>query len=161
MIKLIKSNLWWILPIGAVVIIGGVILLISNNVGKEPEPAFSPASVPSVSPEISVSASPSPRPSGSIKVETYDDLIVQYDSRRILLASDCQSANPSNMNFKNGTRIMLDNTLSSEARVIKIGNNSYKIIAHGWTFVTLYSKELPANLPMYCGSMELGQLGII
>jgi hypothetical protein len=86
---------------------------------------------------------------------------VQYDSRRILLASDCQSANPSNMNFKNGTRIMLDNTLSSEARVIKIGNNSYKIIAHGWTFVTLYSKELPANLPMYCGSMELGQLGII
>lgn len=156
MVYMIKNI--YIYVIIAVAVVGAVVFMTSKT-SKQTEPSPSPSPTPS--PTASVSLSPKPKPTGGINVEIYDELIVEYEMRRILLANDCQSADPSNIDFKNGTKIMLDNTYSSEDRIIKIGDNSYSIKSRSWIFTTLTSPTLPVNLPMFCGSMELGQLGIV
>ena len=80
--------------------------------------------------------------------------------RHLILDENCTSIVPSQVAYPNNTQIMLDNTLSAEPRVLKIGDKEYSLKAQEWSFVTLSSTTLPAKLTMFCGSMELGQLDL-
>ena len=157
--KLIKSQSVWVV-VGLVVVV--IVVVFIFKVGStNPPPELTPLPTLLLSPSPISSVEPKPKQSGGLQVETYDNLVLVYDGRRLALAADCRSSEPSNVDYRNGTKVMLDNTASREPRVIKIGSNSYNVIARGWTFITFTSKTLPANLPMFCGDMELGQIGII
>lgn len=162
MTKFIKTNLTWLGFIVIVIII--VVLLVfrgERNFEQTEDVLLSPSPSFSVSPVIRPISTRAAIPKPGLDIKVYNDLLVEYDGRYIALASDCRSSDPSNVDYKNGTQIMLDNIASAEARVIKIGDKSYSVTAQGWTFITLTSPTLPVNLSMFCGTMELGQIGIV
>lgn len=97
------------------------------------------------------------------EVDPYSNWVKELDpeSRRLSIANDdCSQLVPSNVIYPNNTKIMLDNSFSDKAHILKIGDNEYSLDARGWLIVTLSSSQLPAKLPIYCGSMELGQIDL-
>ena len=126
---------------------------------------------PDISPVPTVILEPSPTPTPKITVESTPELIFEElpnyytlavsldkENRYFAIDADCMSINPSNVVYKNNTQIMLDNAASDKARVLKIGGREYSLDAHAWILATLSSTELPIRLPIFCGSMELGQI---
>ena len=114
--------------------------------------------------------SPSPLPKSTVVKPTptltveiigsygyWADILDPID-RRMVLDKDCASIAPSQVAYPNNVQVMLDNTASSEARVLKIGTTAYSLDAYEWRLVNLSSNNLPAKLVMFCGSMELGQV---
>lgn len=127
----------------------------------------------SPSPEQSLNSSKTPELSGNKILKPTPTLIkevvgnYQYwvelldpIGRHLLLDENCTSVIPSQIAYPNNTKIMLDNTLSAESRILKIGNKEYPLEARSWTLITLSSTTLPAKLTMFCGPMELGQLDL-
>jgi hypothetical protein len=82
-------------------------------------------------------------------------------NRYLALDKDCTSIIPSQIDYPNNTQIMIDNTISDKARILKIGKGEYPISAHGWILITLRSNTLPAQFPIFCGNMELGRLDLL
>jgi len=124
-----------------------------------PEPS-APAGTPT---PRSIKSTPKPSPGIVVKeVNQYQSLVDWLDplNRRITLDENCTSSVPSQVAYPNNTQIMIDNTLSAEPRVLEIGGQDYPVEAHGWILTVLSRSELPAQLKMFCGSMELGQLDL-
>ncbi|KKS13425.1 MAG: hypothetical protein A2735_00425 [Candidatus Yanofskybacteria bacterium RIFCSPHIGHO2_01_FULL_41_21] len=171
---MIKNTYIYLIVVAAVV--GGVIFLMNrdnktDNIGdtsdlvsssSEPVQSLVPTPTPTPTPKLTKST---PKPSPKIiitEVNQYQFLVDWLDplNRRLTLDRDCTSIVPSQVAYPNNTQIMLDNTFSPKAQVIKIGTKEYSVTANGWLLVTLVSSELPAKLTMFCGSMELGQLDL-
>ena len=163
-----KKN--YIYIIVAVVVIGGALFwMIRNNktdniadisvsVSPSPSSIQSPVSTPKLTKNT-----PTPTP-GLVFTEQkgyqyWVDLLEPL-GRRLLLDKNYTSIVPSQVAYPNNTQIMLDNTLSAESRVLKIGDKDYSLKAREWSFVTLSSPTLPTKLTMFCGPMELGQLDL-
>ena len=108
---------WVLIAVGVCVV---VFLLMSKggNKGEEAMVSASPTPVGSVQPTP-----------GLIVTEggSYRDLLVQFDGFRIALDANCQSAQPSNVSFKNMTQIMLDNSASDQHRTVKIGDRIFVV----------------------------------
>lgn len=86
---------------------------------------------------------------------SYQQALQTYTgSLRIQLSGDafCQ-ANPTNVMFKNGTSIMIDNR-SANARTIRIGSTAYSLTGYGFKIVKLSSTVLPTTLVMDCGTQQ-------
>ncbi len=135
----------------------------SNVSGASPSTSISP--VISLRPSLGASIKPTPKPTPGIKIEVinrYKDMAAQFDigARHLVLDETCSTIVPSNVAYKNNTQIMLDNTASTEPRTLRVGDRSYEIAAKGWYITTLYSDKLPAQLTIFCGNIELGQLDL-
>jgi heme/copper-type cytochrome/quinol oxidase subunit 2 len=80
---------------------------------------------------------------------TYQQALINYKDRRIQFNSDCQ-ATPSNVTYKNGTSIMIDNR-SAIARTLNI-NGAVSVKAWGFKIVKLSSSTLPKTILVDCGN---------
>jgi len=160
---------WIALAVGVLLIaiyfIGGS----GNNINNEeavlnPQSSSSFSPTPTLTPRPKSSQAPSMTPGLIVKeITSYDDLVkmLQKEGRHLALASDCSFIVPSNVNYYNNTSIMLDNTGSTERRILTIGGREYLLEAGEWFLTTLSSSNLPAQLPIYCGQMELGRIDLI
>ena len=81
---------------------------------------------------------------------TYTNLVKTYTNKRIQFDINCQAI-PNNVTYKSGTTIMLDNR-SGDARTISVGSTKYQLAGYGYAIITLYSKTLPKDLYLNCGS---------
>lgn len=115
-------------------------------VGDFTSPTATPTSSPGAKaapPKSGVKVSPTPsRP--------YGDLVKEYEGRRIQFDQRCQAV-PSNVTYKSGTSIMLDNR-SGDARNIKVGNDVHLLSGYGYKIVTLSGTPLPKEVLLSCGS---------
>ena len=93
---------------------------------------------------------PSPTPAASTDNAMYNQLVQQYRNARIQFKANCQAA-PTNVSFKNGASVLLDNR-ANEARTIVVGANTYQLPAYGYQLVTLSSSTVPGTLSVSCGS---------
>ena len=82
---------------------------------------------------------------------SYEHALTQYIDKRIQFDSRCQ-ATPSQVTYKNGTSIMLDNR-ASVARTIKIGS-LVSIPAYGFKIIQISSDTLPATWLVDCGTSQ-------
>ena len=166
--KLTKKN-WILVLVLVVAVISAVIVAAVVAVNKKPG-SDNTADV-SPSPTFSLSPSPTPtqilrstaKPTPGIIVEElpdYYNLAVALDkeNRYFALGADCNSIRPSNIAYKNNIKVMFDNVAWGKARILKIGDREYSLEAHGWILATLSSPNLPVQLKIFCGSMELGQI---
>lgn len=153
----------------AVVVAVAVVML-----DKPDMPVDTADGIVSPSPSLSVSATParstlpraSLKPTPGILVEdivTYDQWVAFLEplNRRLALDKDCTSSVPSQVEYLNNTKIMIDNSASAKARILKIAGREYSIDARAWILTTLSSTKLPAQLPVYCGDIEIGRLDLV
>ncbi len=82
---------------------------------------------------------------------SYQNALIKYKDHRIQLGQDCQ-ATPTNVTYKNGTSIMIDNR-SNVARTVKVGSN-YTIAAWSFKIVNITSSTLPATWLVDCGAQQ-------
>ena len=82
---------------------------------------------------------------------SYAEALKLYKDKRIQLDTDCR-ATPSNVTFKNNTKIMIDNR-SDVSRAVKLGS-TMTIKPWGFKIVTLTSNTLPATLLLDCGALQ-------
>lgn len=82
---------------------------------------------------------------------SYENALAQYRDRRIQLGTDCQ-ATPSNVTYKNGTSIMVDNR-STETRTVRVGSN-YTIAPWSFKIINLTSSTIPATWLVDCGAQQ-------
>jgi len=153
----------------AIVVIGGVIFLMNqgdkiNNIADEPTASSTPVQsmTPTQTPKLIKST---PKPSSELIAREGDNYQYWVDrldplNRRLIVDENCMSIAPSQVSYLNNTQIMLDNLTSSQAHILKIGTKEYSLNANSWQLVTLNSSELPAQLIIFCGSMELGQIDL-
>ena len=153
-----------------VAIVGSAIFWVSRDdkdiyvidTATSTSPTSAPTPTPSKTPNLPKN-SVKPIPTLIIKeINSYKywSEILKPINRRLVLDENCTSIAPSQVAYPNNTQIMLDNTLSAEPRILKIASKGYSLDAYGWLLVTLSSTKLPAQLTMFCGSMELGQLDL-
>lgn len=150
-----------------VVIVGGLIFWMGRGDNTTDTSTASPSPEqslnPSKTPELSNNKTFKPTP--TLIKEIVGDYSYWVDlleplNRRITLDENCTSSVPSQVAYPNNVKIMIDNTLSAEPRVLRIGDKDYPVEARGWILTVLSRSELPAQLKMFCGSMELGQLDL-
>ena len=135
-----NTNTWWWVGIGIVIIV-----LIVWAVGKNGgEMGYT------VSPTPTSTASASPSATSGAATKSYQNALVTYANVRYQFDQYCQAI-PKSMSVKSGRTIMLDNR-SGDARVIKVGANSYSLAGYGWRLVTVSSKTLPATVYLNCGA---------
>lgn len=164
------KNLRTIIIIIAALVIAGISIFFANRDNSElAQESPSVSATPQASSSPSVSATPelgktTPRP-GIISsgMKSYYQWAAELDplNRHFLLDADCTSIQPSGVDLPNNVAVMLDNSYSKVARVLKIGNKDYNLPAQSWQIVVLKSDTLPAPLPLYCGSMELGRIDLV
>ena len=82
---------------------------------------------------------------------SYQNALAKYKDVRIQLNANCQ-ADPTQMTFKNGTEIMMDNR-SPKDRTVKVGS-IYNIKAWGFKIVKLSSATLPATWLVDCDKSQ-------
>lgn len=96
-------------------------------------------------------------PSAQTAAQTYTNLVKEYEGRRIQFDINCQAI-PSNVTYKNGTKVMFDNR-SGDARIIIVGGVQYNVGGYGYKILTLSSPTLPKTLLLSCGSaVNVGQI---
>jgi len=148
----------------AIVIVGLAIFWMSRGDKNIDTVDATRSASPSPSPIINLPKN-NPKPTPDLVVKEigsyqYWAELLEPLNRRLTLNEKCTEVVPSQVAYPNNIQIMLDNTLSAEPRILKIGSKEYSIGARGWSLVTLSSTTLPAQLKMFCGSMELGQLDL-
>lgn len=157
--------------VAIVVVIGVTIFWTNRNIKVDNvaetstliSPSPSQSSIPSQYPK-STKSTPQPTPGLIAKeINQYQYWVDRLGplNRHLVLDENCTSIVPSQVTYPNNTQIMLDNTLSPKSYVLKIGSNEYSLDANSWRLVTLSSPTLPAQLFMFCGSMELGRLDLV
>lgn len=125
-----------------------------------PEPSLSPTPIPTPTPKPSVKPTPTIIFEETMNYEQLTKTLGEK-GRWLVLAPDCSTIVPSNVNYYNNTQIMLDNTASKVRHILKIGGREYLLEAGEWFLTTLSSPTLPAPLPIYCGTLELGRIDLI
>lgn len=78
---------------------------------------------------------------------SYTQALIDYKDARIQLDSECRAI-PSNVTYKNGTSIMIDNR-APVARTVTAGS-TFSIPAYGFKIVNLSSATLPATWYVNC-----------
>ena len=92
-----------------------------------------------------------PKTGGSAtQTQTYTNIVKQYEGKRIQFDIGCQ-ANPKQVTFKTGTKVMFDNR-SGDARVITVGGVQYNFSGYGYKILTLSSPTLPKTILLSCGA---------
>ncbi len=162
--KIENKNYLFFIAIIAILAVAVAVPLLLNKKGSNQEVTTSPSASPSLSatPELGIKSvsSASPSPGVNILEGSYQDWFNQLDPQgRVLgLRPGCSSVVPSNVTYKNNTLIMIDNTYTSDALTLKIGDRSYDLAPHAWHLTTLYSAKLPIDLTISCGGIELGSV---
>ena len=136
-----KNTLVWVVVI-VVLVVGGYFLMRSNKDTQEVVVA-EPESVEDTSEGSATSPTNSPL--------KYADALALYADRRIQLYTVCQ-AHPSNVTYKVGTTIMVDNRSPQTAKVRLAGTFSIK--PYGFKIVKLSSTTLPSTLYVDCGTSQ-------
>lgn len=156
-----------------VVTVGTIVFLVNRNNkasdGVEESALNSPSSSPEQTPvptQLPKATAYLPKPSSGIVVTetmSYESWIKWLDplNRRLVLDKDCTSIAPSQVDYPNDVEVMIDNTASGKSRILNIAGREYSLDANGWILTTLHSDKLPAQLSVYCGSMELGRLDLV
>ena len=91
-----------------------------------------------------------PKPATSANLK-YNDALVLYKDKRIQLDGECR-ATPSNITFKNGAKVMVDNR-SANTRTVKLGS-TMSISPWSFKIVTLSSNTLPATWLLDCDGSQ-------
>lgn len=139
------SNKWFILAVIVIAVLVVWSLQRGGDIFEIPETAEQTGS-PTSSPAPAGPGSDSVFTPGQI--QTYTDLVRQFEGRRIQFSESCHG-NPGSVTFKNGTQVMFDNR-SSSPRTIAIGNQVYSFPAYGYRILTLSSANLPATISVNC-----------
>lgn len=83
---------------------------------------------------------------------TYQQAIATYEDKRIQFNADCK-ATPSNMTYKDGTYLMLDNR-SAGSLTIKIGTSSYPIGGYAFKIVKLANVNRSISILVDCNERQ-------
>jgi hypothetical protein len=142
----IKTNYVWILI--AVAIVASIIIFSPKDGTTPVDQMITTDQVLDTTPVATASSSIKTAP---VVTLSYEHALAQYVDKRIQFDSRCQ-ATPSQVTYKNGTSIMLDNR-ASVARTIKIGN-LVVIPAYGFKIIQISSATLPATWLVDCGSSQ-------
>jgi hypothetical protein len=138
-----------LIVVGVIVVALVVLMVVKNNQKTNETVNVEPESVEQVD------GSNTETSTGTVKTPvvsiTYQQALVKYKDRRIQLAQDCQ-ATPTNVTYKNGTSIMIDNR-SNATRVVKVGS-SYTIKPWSFKVINLTSSTLPATWLVDCGAQQ-------
>lgn len=144
-----QKNKNTIIAIVGLVVIAVIVLMVVKNNKKPIEVTEIPAdSVEQVDETTEVGAVVIKPKTNSI---SYQQALVKYKDHRIQLGQDCQ-ATPTNVTYKNGTSIMIDNR-SNVARTVKVGS-TYTIAAWSFKVINLTSATLPATWLVDCGKQQ-------
>lgn len=144
-----QKNKKIILAIVGLVVVALIVLMAVKNNKKPVEVAEIPIdSVEQVDESTEVGATVVKPKTNSI---SYQQALIKYKDQRIQLGQDCQ-ATPTNVTYKNGTSIMIDNR-SNVARTVKVGS-SYKLNAWSFKIINLTSSTLPATWLVDCGAQQ-------
>lgn len=153
-----KNNTWAIV-VGVLIVVLILIVVFRNKAGDAIVPAGDTAgteNVTEVEPTEDISE-------GSIKTETvgtatvtmsYQNALTTYKDARLQFDTTC-SMFPSQVTYKVGTVIMLDNR-SPEARTIRLGSmGSYSVKGYGFKLVKLSLSGLAVNdIAVDCGARQ-------
>ena len=152
-----KDIIFWIL-ITIVVITLAIILSIgkdNNTALTSPSPTPTPTATPVASPTISL------KPQLLVKeTNNYQALVNELNpkNRVIRVYDECGYLLPSNVAYKNNTVIMLDNTGSTKAHILTIGQKEYALNAGEWILTTLSSPAVPVTMQIFCENVEMGAI---
>ncbi len=148
-----QKNKNTILVIVGLVVIALIVLMVVKN--KQKTNTAVPVVPDSVEQVDDTTTQPTTNKRSTVKTPaasiSYQQALVKYKDHRIQLGQDCQ-ATPTNVTYKNGTSIMIDNR-SSVARTVKVGS-SYTINAWSFKVINLTSSTLPATWLVDCGAQQ-------
>lgn len=150
-----NQRTWIFLAVFLVIAIFGLFFINQSQEMSEEDIAKSLSNQPS----SSVTPTPTKKSiSGTAtSTQTYTKLVKEYEGKRIQFDINCQAI-PSNVTYKNGTKVMFDNR-SGDARTITVGGTAYYFAGYGYKILTLSSSILPKNLLLSCGSaVNVGQI---
>lgn len=85
------------------------------------------------------------------QVQSYSQLVNQYEGRRIQFDQNCQ-INPTTVTFKTGTMVMFDNR-SATTKTLVIGGQIHVFPPYGYKLLTLNSQIIPVTLTISCDSI--------
>ena len=117
-----------------------------NDLGYKNQPSSSPTPAPKVVIKQVVKKTGS----ATASVKTYNELVKEYEGRRIQFDINCQAV-PNSVTYKNGTTIMLDNR-SGDSRVVTLDGTRYQLAGYGYATVTLSGQSLPKEMSLSCGA---------
>lgn len=124
---------------------------------QNPDVSTEEGTLNNISDQPSVTPTPTRKTTTVSSSQTYTQLVKEYEGRRIQFDINCQAI-PSNITYKNGTKVMFDNR-SGDARVITIGGVQYNFLGYGYKTLTLSSPTLPKTLLLSCGAaVNVGQI---
>lgn len=141
-----RSYLWY--AVIGIAVVAAIILLSDKGVPGISD--NSPTATPTASPKAGATVKPGAKASATPNSMTYTQAVAKYSTTRIQFDQYCQ-ASPSNVSWKNGTTIMLDNR-SGDARKITVDGKAYNLAGYGFQIVTLTSTSLPKTISINCGS---------
>ncbi|MBI4053783.1 MAG: hypothetical protein HY397_00460 [Candidatus Doudnabacteria bacterium] len=95
-------------------------------------------------------AKPATKKSAPAATLSYEDLVKQYQGRRIQFDANCR-ATPSYLTVKAGTSVMLDNRYGA-SRVVVVDGKPSTLNPFGYALVSLNSKTLPHTIQLDCGN---------
>lgn len=113
-------------------------------------PSTSSSPVPTVTATTKAAVAKPKATATATPTASYSQLVLQFGSNRIQFDNNCR-VQPSNVVFKNGTQIMLDNR-SSQTQSFTIGGTAYTLPGYGYQIITLSQPSVPKNLTINCGS---------
>jgi hypothetical protein len=150
-----KSNAGIWVAVGIIIaalIIWAAVRKHSDTVNVQPENQ-NPDAV-QVTEDTSTGSVHAPATSGVAPVtESYEEALVKYKNARVqLVVGPICKANPTNLTFKNGTDIMIDNR-SAQTHSIKIGD-TYSVKGYGFKIIHLSSAALPATWLVDCDNQQ-------
>ena len=141
--------------VALVVLIGVVVAL--NNVGKKDEELASEEGVTATTEATIVDEENIALNDSKLVVSTDADMALPYTAaytkyagRRIEFNSKCQ-VSLAKTEFKDGTKVMLDNRGSASQR-IAVGDQAFMIPAYNFAFLTLTAEKLPMTYSVDCGT---------
>jgi hypothetical protein len=142
--------------VALIVLIGVIVAL--NNVGGKDEKSTSKDKATDTTKEEVVDKEVVALNDSKLTASTDADMALpytaaytKYGNRRIQFSSKCQ-ASPVKAEFKDGTKIMLDNRGSVSQR-IAVGDQAFMIPAYNFAFLTLSADELPMTYSIDCGGV--------
>jgi hypothetical protein len=151
-----KNKDMWIWIVVIVLVVGGILIAVKMN-KSETNVAVVETPTPDalqVTEDTSAGSIDMPAKTGVAPVTiSYVNALAKYKDSRIQLApgTTC-AASPSNVTYKNGTTIMIDNR-APVARTLKIGV-TYSVKGYGFKLIKLSSAKVPATWLVDCDGQQ-------
>jgi hypothetical protein len=141
--------------VALIVLIGVIVAL--NNVGEKDAKSSLEEEVSEKTEEVAGEKEVVALNDSKVVVSTDADMALPYTAaytkyagRRIEFSSKCQ-VSPVKAEFKDGTKVMLDNR-GSVSRRIAVGDQAFVIPAYNFAFLTLTAEKLPMTYSVDCGT---------